>query len=163
MLGLALLSSFFLLTSCLKKESYPDTPQITFQGFTTVFDTGKIAKRGILTITFTDGNGDIGLNAGDTTYPYNRGGDYYYNYVIQYFEKQQGRFVYVPLDPPFSARIPYLTPGDPNKAIKGVIVDTLVMNPVPIFDTVKFRFFIYDRALHKSNVDSTPPIILRRS
>jgi hypothetical protein len=66
------------------------------------------------------------------------------------------------LDPSFNARIPYLTPDDPNKAIKGIIVDTLTLNPAPLFDTIKFKFYIYDRALNKSNVDSTPPIILRR-
>ncbi len=161
-LALGLFPGIFSVSSCMKKESYPDTPQIAFEGFYLAFDTGKVAKRGILTISFKDGNGDIGLRAADTLPPYNRNGDYYYNYVIRYYEKQMGRFVLVPLDPPFSARIPYLTPEDPGRAIKGIIVDTLLLNPQPVFDTVKFIFFIYDRALNKSNVDSTPPIILRR-
>ena len=162
LLALALLPALFLASSCMKKENYPDTPQIAFEGFTLAFDTGKIAQRGFLTISFKDGNGDIGLVAGDTNFPYNRGGDYYYNYVIQYYEKQMGKFVLVPLDPPYSARIPLLNPNDPGRAIKGIIVDTLVMNPQPVFDTVKFLFYIYDRALNKSNIDSTPLIILRR-
>jgi hypothetical protein len=159
---LALIPALFLVTSCMKKESFPNTPQIAFEGFTEVFDTGKVAQRGYLTISFKDGDGDIGLNPRDTNAPYNRDGDYYYNYVIRYYEKQMGKFVYVPLDPPYSARIPVLNPDDPGRAIKGIIVDTLVLNPQPVFDTVKFVFFIYDRALNKSNIDSTPPIILRR-
>jgi len=146
----------------MKKEVYPDIPEIAFQGFTTQFDTGMYARRGFLTISFKDGNGDIGLRPDQTGPPFDTGSIYYYNYIIDYYEKQHGTFVKILLDPPYNARIPYLTPNDPNKAIKGIIVDTLMLNPAPLFDTVKFKFFIYDRALHKSNVDSTPPIILRR-
>jgi len=155
-------TGILLLASCMKQETYSDIPEITFQEFSLVFDNGTVAKNGILTIAFTDGNGDLGLRAGDTLPPFQKSGDYYYNFVIDYYEKQQGRFVKIALNPPFSARIPYLTPEYPNKAIHGIIVDTLQMNPTPVYDTVKFVFFVYDRALNKSNIDSTPPIILRR-
>jgi hypothetical protein len=154
--------SMLVLTSCMKKEVYPDIPEIAFQSFTLEFDSGMYAKRGYLTISFKDGNGDIGLRPEQNQPPFDTGGPYYYNYIIDYYELQHGTFVKVELDPPFNARIPYLTPDDPNKAIKGIIVDTLVLNPQPVYDTIKFKFFIYDRALHKSNIDSTPPIILRR-
>ena len=155
-------ASMILFSSCMKKESYPDVPQIAFERFVTVFDTGKIATQGYLTISFKDGNGDIGLHPKETQPPFDTGSIYYYNYVIDYYEKQNGNFVKVALAVPFSVRIPYLTPNNATKAIKGIIVDTLTMDPHPAHDTIKFKFFIYDRALHKSNVDSTPPIILRR-
>jgi hypothetical protein len=151
-----------IFSSCMKKEVFPETPQIAFQSFVPVFDTGKYATRGFLTISFKDGDGDIGLKEDETQPPFDTGSIYYYNYVIDYYEKQNGSFVRVDFLIPFSTRIPYLTPEDPNKAIKGIIVDTLMLNPKPAHDTIKFKFFIYDRALHKSNVDSTPPIILRR-
>jgi hypothetical protein len=150
------------LAGCAKQEKYPDIPEIAFEGFTTVFDTGQYAVEGILVISFRDGNGDIGLYANDTFPPYNRNGNYYYNYIINYFEKQNGVFREIVLDPPFNARIPYLTPANPNKAIKGIIADTLGLNPHPSFDTIKFEAYIYDRALNKSNVISTPEIILRK-
>jgi hypothetical protein len=155
-------SGLLFFTSCMKKETYPDIPQIEFAGWQSVFDTGQFPKRGILAITFKDGNGDIGLNPADTFPPFNKQGDYYYNYVFIYYEKQMGTYVKIDLDPPFSARIPILTPDNPNKAIKGIIVDTLALNPHPLFDTIRFDLFIYDRALHKSNVVTTPDIILRR-
>ncbi len=155
-------SGLLFFTSCMKKEIYPDIPQIEFAGWQSVFDTGQFPKRGILAITFKDGNGDIGLNPADTFPPFNKQGDYYYNYVFIYYEKQMGTYVKIDLDPPFSARIPILTPDNPNKAIKGIIVDTLALNPHPLFDTIRFDLFIYDRALHKSNVVTTPDIILRR-
>ncbi|MEI7663969.1 MAG: hypothetical protein WCK34_17315 [Bacteroidota bacterium] len=151
-----------LFPSCRKKEVLPDIPEIAFQSFVTVFDTGKVATKGYLTISFKDGNGDIGLKPEETQPPFDSGSIYYYNYVIDYYEKQNGKFVKLNFTVPFSARIPYLTPDDPSKAIKGIIVDTLGLNPKPAHDTIKFKFFIYDRALHKSNTDSTPPIILRR-
>jgi hypothetical protein len=148
--------------SCMKEEKFSDIPQIAFENFTLEFDTGNYATRGYLTISFKDGDGDIGLRTDQKEPPYNPGSPYYYNYIIDYYEQQNGVFVKVDLDPSFNARIPYLTPSDLNKAIKGFIVDTLGLSPVPVHDTIKFKFFIYDRALHKSNVDSTPPIIVRK-
>jgi len=160
--SVAMIAGLLLLSSCMKKEVYPDVPVIAFQNFTSVFDTGKVAVKGYLTISFKDGNGDIGLQPEETQSPYDTGSIYYYNFIIDYYELIHGSFVKLQTTVPFSARIPYLTPDDPNKAIKGIIVDTLTLNPKPVHDTIKLKFFIYDRALHKSNVDSTPPIILRR-
>lgn len=150
------------ITGCLKKENFPDVPAIQLVGFTEVFDTGQYAVRGIITISFQDGNGDIGLNAGDTLPPYNKEGKYYYNFVVKYLEKRNGAFDTVVLDPPFSARIPVLTPNDPNKAIKGLITDTVVLNPKPVYDTIRFVLMIYDRALNPSNTVATPDILLKK-
>jgi hypothetical protein len=151
------------LTGCMKKESFSDIPQIGFISFINVFDSGQYAIKGILAISYQDGNGDIGLNgSSDTLDPYQKNGPYYYNLVITYFEKQNG--VFKENDPiiPFSARMPLFTPNDPNQPINGTILDTLTLNPHPVYDTVKFEVFIYDRALNKSNVVSTPEIILKR-
>jgi len=161
-IGILIAFGLVVTTSCMKQEDYPDIPEIEFANWVSVFDTGQYAKTGALTILFQDGNGDIGLNPGDTFPPYNKEGQYYYNYVITYFEKRQGIFVKVDLYPPFSARIPVLTPDYPDKAIKGIIADTLELNPKPLYDTIRFDLFIYDRALNKSNVVTTPEIILRR-
>jgi hypothetical protein len=160
--GLFVISILSGLSGCVKQENYPDVPQIEFQGFNSVFDTGKYMVSGILTISFTDGDGDIGLSPRDTFPPYNSSGPYYYNYVITYFEKQQGVFKQIDLTPPFSARIPVLNWEFPGKPIKGIIADTIDLNPHPLFDTIKFEAFIYDRSLNKSNVISTPEIILKR-
>jgi len=157
---LAVLSAFF--NGCMKKQSFPDTPAISYESFEVLVDTANVVRTGILTISYQDGNGDIGLSAADTFAPYQKGGQYYYNYVITLFEKQNGVFNKVDLAIPFSLRIPVLTPNDPNKAIKGFIVDTMGLYPPPIHDTIKFEAFIYDRALNKSNVITTPEIILRR-
>ncbi len=158
----ATLVGMFLISSCVKQEEFSDIPEISPRTFITVFDTGQLAVKGILSFDFQDGDGDIGLNPGDTFAPYNRSGNYYYNLVIRYFEKRDSVYVEVVLDPPFSARIPVLNPDYPGKAIKGFMSDTLAMDPAPDFDTVRFEFFIIDRALNMSNVLITPDIVLRK-
>ncbi len=163
-----------LLLSCQKKEQFPFIPEIHYSRFLVEMDTAThVAQRGILEFTFKDGDGDIGLRSTDIYPPFNPGSKYYYNLIIKYFEKQHGKFVEVPLlawNPDsarydtmtFDARIPRLTPNLENKAISGTIQDTLfINNPLSKFDTIKYTFFIYDRALHKSNVDSTPEIVRR--
>ena len=153
---------FAMLSSCMKKESFSNIPEIAFAGYYNLFDTTKIAKRGVLTISFQDGDGDIGLNPWDDYPPFDTSSVYYYNYYIDYYEKRNGSFVKVELNIPLRYRIPDLTPDDPNKAIKGIIVDTIPLNPAPVYDTIQFSLFIYDRALNKSNVIFTPEIVVRR-
>jgi hypothetical protein len=162
--AVALFSLCFLIlsfSSCMKKESFSDVPEISPKGFELFYDTGHYPKTGIISFYYQDGDGDIGLSEGDTFPPFDTASPYYYNLVITYYEKQNGTFVPVDLSPPFSARIPVLTPNDPGKPIKGFIDETLILYPPPN-DTIKFELFIYDRALHKSNTISTPPIVLRR-
>lgn len=153
----------FWLISCMKKESYSDIPEIGYYDYFSMFtDTSGVAKKGVLTISFQDGDGDIGLNSWDNYPPFDSASVYHYNYYIDYYEKRNGVFVKVDLTVPLRYRIPYLTPDDPNKAIKGIIVDTIPLNPFPVYDTIQFSMYIYDRALHKSNVVFTPEIIVRR-
>lgn len=158
--------------SCRKFEEYPDIPAITYSNFLVLInqETG-ITERGVLVFTYTDGDGDLGLASGDTMAPFNRDSEYYYNLIIKYYEKQFGEFVEVPLlswnndssyydTLTFNSRFPVLTPESGNQAIKGVFEDTLfIYNPISEFDTIKFKAFIYDRALNKSNEIETPPII----
>lgn len=123
-------------------------------------------------ISFTDGDGDIGL-PDDTMPPYNPHGKFYYNYIISYMEKKGGQWKYYLLFNPetsqydtvnFNSRIPWLTPEAGNKAIKGEIeLHMTILRPVEAnYDTVRFDAFIYDRALHKSNVIRTPETVIKR-
>ncbi len=149
-------------TGCLKQESFSDVPEIGFQGFYGIYDTGHYPQKGVLVISFQDGNGDIGLNDSYNYPPFDSGSPYYYNFIINYYEKQNGQFVIVEPFFPLNARIPVLNPLYPGKPIKGTIADTLFLNPVPQHDTIRLEAYIYDRALNKSNVITTPELILRR-
>jgi hypothetical protein len=151
-----------MASGCMKKQSFPDTPVISLTGMVLYSDTAGFVRSGVLTISYQDGNGDIGLGVGDTFPPYEKSGPYYYNFVIAHLAKINGVYDTVIDSIPFSARIPVLTPDYPNKAISGFITDTMILYPPPVHDTIRFAAFIYDRALHKSNVVITPEIVLRR-
>ena len=61
----AVLLMAVLMSACLKTEEFPKEPHIDFKSYTRSTDYDK------LTISFTDGDGDIGLDQGDTLAPYN--------------------------------------------------------------------------------------------
>ena len=68
------------LLSCLKPISYPNEPIIEYVGFESLSDSGK------LTFSFTDGDGDLGLDQNIITPPHDPGSYYYYNLYINYYE-----------------------------------------------------------------------------
>jgi hypothetical protein len=151
--------------SCRKLEEYPLEPQIGFHDFALLIDqqTGTIEK-GILMISYQDGDGDIGLTSADTLFPFERGGDFHYNLIVTYFEQQFGIFEEVPLAETFNTRIPPLLPKGQQKAIKGIIEYELVVNnPFSDFDTIQYKVKLIDRALNISNEVTTPPIVRRHS
>jgi hypothetical protein len=160
-----------IANSCKKLDEFPDEPEIDYIGFERIYNpTDSIFDRGVLKISYTDGDGDLGLEKSDTLPPYNIDGDYYFNLVITYFEIQEGVAVEVPLtfyNPNTqqfdtitqSARFPVLTPSSINKSISGTIFDTLfIYNPNSDYDSLMFEAFIYDRALNKSNTIITDTI-----
>jgi hypothetical protein len=159
------LSIILLLTlSCRKQEIYPVIPEIAFEDFVLLYNPGTgIIERGVLKISFKDGDGDIGLKPHETEPPYD------YNLFLKYFEIQFGDTNHIVIIDPisgdtanFNARIPVLTPEGSVKAIKGTIEDTIfIYNPMSSFDTIMFEVYLVDRALNQSNVIQTP-LIKRR-
>jgi len=158
--------------SCKRMEEFPPEPVISYLDFVRIFnETDSIYDRGILKFEFTDGDGDLGLAKGDTFPPFNPGSKYYYNLIIDYFEVRNG--VETPVALTFynseteqfdtvylSARIPLLTPKGSNKALSGEINDTIfIYNYYSDYDTLFIKFKIVDRALHESNLESTPYIV----
>ena len=155
-----------VVDSCKKAETYPIIPEIKFESYLRLFNpTLDVYDRGVLKISFTDGDGDIGLRQDQTAPPYD------FNFFIDYFEIQNGDTVQVfptIIDPGtgeidtlnFNQRIPYLTPLGSIKSIEGDIEDTLqAYNFNSTFDTIMFKAYIVDRMLHESNTISTPLIV----
>jgi hypothetical protein len=149
-----------LLASCKKVEQLPAVPHIDFTSFT-IFDTldilGNISKGGRLKFKFEDGDGDMGLNAPgadavDST-----------NLFLTLYRKKAGNMVVsTGLDPllPYAAyRIPYMERLGQNKILKGTITVAFIYQSYTPSDTIKYDFFIKDRALNVSNVVSTTEII----
>jgi hypothetical protein len=105
----------------------------------------------------------MGLDDWDTLPPYDRTSKYYYNFFITYFEKQHGEFVEVTSSVTFNSRIPVLKSSSSNGALKGEIeIELFINNPFSVYDTIRFDAYIADRALHESNIISTPEIILKK-
>jgi hypothetical protein len=141
------------VSACQKKEEYPIIPQIEYEGMIKLFNSNlNLYDRGVLRISFKDGDGDIGLRDGEILPPYD------YNFFVKYYELHNGEEVRVVIADTneFNARIPILTPAGSIKAIKGEIEDTLfIYNFQSQFDTIKFDAYLVDRELHKSNTITT--------
>ncbi|MCT4581491.1 MAG: hypothetical protein N4A35_08755 [Flavobacteriales bacterium] len=162
-----IISQLIVLSSCLKVETYPDEPVIEYKSFEVFQDSA------IVTVSFTDGDGDIGLSTGDTLGDYAPGSFFHYNAYLEYYEYMNGEWVKGTADPAgnnfptadtivFTNRLPNITPIGQNKALKGDIKLTLepnYFNPISNHnDSIKYKVYIIDRALNISNTIETEVI-----
>ena len=135
----------FLFSSCFLPEELPPEPKIEFEGFILIKDTlepklGNPAHLIWLKISFTDGDGDIGLAEGDTLpQPY---------YDNNLFINNIGY------------RIPDITPKGQNKTLKGEIDVEIWIIPASLYDTIVYEIYLVDRALNLSNIVTSPAIVL---
>ncbi|MCF8331087.1 MAG: hypothetical protein K9H84_01400 [Bacteroidales bacterium] len=154
---IAILSGLMFLSSCTDDKDYPIEPKIKFEDFRKV----NQDSTGIITLSYTDGDGDIGLAKSDTLYPYDS--TYFYNFFLYIFERKNGQYDSVQTSIPYHGRIPLLENVQEGESIEGEIEMELDIFSMDVFipgDTVVFDIFIVDRALHHSNTVRTPPIIL---
>jgi len=150
------------MSSCFKKETYPNEPIITYDSFSISNNKARLA------FNFTDGDGDIGLSDSDTLSPYDINSEFHYNLLINYFEKDDalGWVNGKNLDGTptvFKYRIkPIITKGE-AKGIKGKIdvdMGTVFFNPLSSQnDTIRYEFLLIDKALNKSNSIQSEVII----
>lgn len=150
------------LTGCIKDVEYPLKPEIEFGGFSTMRDVSGKDSVGLITISYTDGDGNIGLFEWDTVEPkkYN-----YYLKFMQYINKELVEFKPPDTTLTFNARIPILTPAGKNKNIKGDITMTLALyfaRQALQSDTIAFEIYIKDRTLLESNVIETPLFVIKK-
>jgi hypothetical protein len=148
---------------CKEKEEYSDVPSIKYESLN-ILSVTKDTTSIQLKISFTDGDGDIGRESGDKTT------DFY----IKYFEKQNGKYNQVTIYNADSNRydtinynsiIPYLTPDGKNKNLKGDISIRMIVYNYALKqkdDTIAFKFYITDRANHKSNEIMSPDLIIHK-
>lgn len=151
-----------LLSSCNREDPFPKEPSIAFVSFEKTATTTGIDNGGNLTFSFQDGDGNIGLDATDLESPFDTSSVYYYNFFCTYYEKQNGEFVEIELPLSLNARIPRLSEEE-EESIEGTITLPLAINnPLSSFDTIRFDFYIVDRALNHSNIVTTPEIIVNK-
>ncbi len=137
--------------SCKKKDKFPPEPEISYKSFEKFG-----ADSAHLIISFTDGDGDIGLTQSDTTEPY------LFNFFTRYYYKVKGVFVEKILPIPLNFRVPILNSSKKSKSLEGEILITF-LKPYyfpTIKDTIQYEIFIKDRALNESNRVRTDEIIV---
>lgn len=180
LIGLLVLA--LAVCSCQKPVEYPIEPKIAYEGFTYLMNPDStFSGEGIISFSYTDGDGDLGLDDSDTLPPFGFRDAHYYNMVIDYLKCENGVFVRTPLLSPhvpttpddtlvlydtvtFNARFHRLRDNDDPKAISGTMdYKLIVQNPLSPNDTIKFEIRILDRALHESNVIQTDPIFTNPS
>ena len=154
-----------LFPTCREKEEYPPIPQLEFVNFISYRTQDDIDSLGILFISYTDGDGDLGVLPGDTRT---------INFFVSYWVMDNGVLeVGTRYNPTtgeidtinFNARIPMLAPEYYTSWIKGQIEDTI--NPLSdptsqkALDTIMFEAWVIDRAGNQSNVVQTPLIVVK--
>jgi hypothetical protein len=147
-----------LLFSCkIDAPMFPSEPTLKLEKVEQ-FQRKGIDSSVVITLNYTDGDGDIGLNPTDTFPPFNFGSPFFYNLIVKVFEVKNG--VELPIVIPlttdtisFNDRITNLTPTGKNKSISGNIVINLNAIPYPgiLPDTMIYKIIIIDRKLNVSN------------
>ena len=145
---------------CLPEPQFPDVPAIGFVSMEPQNGGGRE-----LVISFTDGDGDVGLSQADTLPPFCSSCIHHQNLKLEYEEWRNGAWVHIPLlaeagQVPFYYRVPRVTPTGQNPALQGTIavdMPTWFLNSP--HDSVRFRIELWDRSLHVSNSIYTPILL----
>ncbi len=146
---------------------FPKEPAISFKELRP----NRTGDTLVLTITFRDGDGDLGISTDDTLESF--------NYYAEPFKKVDGEFrraelpQYIPgVISTFNGRFPVLKRDGQPGPIEGDLDYTITLLDPPDFtnenyilpyDTVRFQVFINDRQKNRSNVvTSSEVVVLKR-
>ena len=140
--GIGLL--IFQISSCINPPQYDVVPHIELISVSPL-SLHQQTDSLIIKFSFTDGDGDLGLQTSETGHD-----------VCLYDTRLANNFCY-------EYRIPYIEPRGTVKAISGnvsIVVPSITCLPGKINDTLQYNIEITDRAEHVSNIITTPKIFL---
>jgi hypothetical protein len=155
------LSYVFLFNSCVKQDEYPIVPQIDF---TQVIINDTLDKLGnkvfVNNIYFKvlDGDGNFGLKSDDTIIDYYGDSIYLYNFFATLYYINNGQVIEYEPTMDLNTRIPYSEPISVTKFYKSIVIFKTNAPPFITYP-IKYSFYVLDRNLNKSNIQSTPWII----
>jgi hypothetical protein len=168
----------FFAVSCVGEPNYSFTPEVGFNSIRIITTSssdilGNFSKRDsvIISIDFKDGDGDLGFSEEDYKALVKKTGDSVKTIDVGIFVSKNGRFVRSNPAEKIGGNLKgfRFKPGSKPGAIEGVIdystnFSYTNFNKIPGLtgksDTVKFTVQIMDRALNKSNITESTPVIL---
>lgn len=172
---------FFLLPfwGCIAEPEFPLVPEIEFKSIENLYGQ-QIPDSVVFSITFKDGDGDLGLAQDDTTGAYARLGQdkkpnkFYHNIFVNTFRKRAGesnyQLVLLQDGSNESGRYPVLNLSGRPRPLEGTLtrsVEVFVLDPAvspeAIFrpgDSIYYEIEIADRALNVSNKVRTKAVML---
>ena len=152
------------LASCIEKPTYPSKPVIAYKDFIRYGIDPSNPDSVDLVVSFTDNEGDIGLEQADTFGMFKYG-----NIWLEYYYDSANTGIWAAFDSSiqntvpfdtfrFGYRIPPVLPeGDPAEPMKGLIY--VKQSPfIRVHDRIKYVVYMYDKALQRSDTVHTPPI-----
>ena len=156
---IAVIIGLTFIVSCHEITQYSEIPAITYKSHIArdSFDIlGNSTKFVELTFSIIDGDGDFGLADDDTLPPFDT--IYNFNFFPTLFAKNDTGFLEVSIAYP-NFRIPFVQVEN-HKAYKAdIIIEMEYITSFLETDTIKYDFYVVDKALNESNVVTTPEII----
>lgn len=156
---------FLSFISCDEIETYSEIPKIEYvdNEVSYEYEDGVVVRKKVeLEFSILDGDGDVGLTETDTGAPYkdslasNFFSEIYVRKNNKWISGKELNFVAT------SYRMPYM--GEDYSAIlkANVFIDFSYASKLFPYDSIKYTFYILDRALNKSNTDSTSVIVFTK-
>lgn len=161
--GFIVLALMCLLVSCYESPNFDLKPNIEFKSLRKEIRldafSGSKKDSVIISISYQDGDGDLGLNETEKATAVLKND---YNYLIKIFRKKKGVFTEVIQDVPYSGYFPRLKSDGKIGPIEGSI-DYSIDFPqpfTPVKDSLKFQVTIKDRVGNISNTVESSVIVL---
>ncbi len=148
-----------LVFSCIDRPEFPSEPYIELKDFYILTDQQTGKDQAVIVLSFTDGEGDIGLSENDTVYPFQREGDYYNNFIMNILKKEGTDTLRLE----YNLRIPPINPDEYEQPLSGEIyveIQVDILRAVLPDNKFQFEVFIYDKALNRSNMLTSPVYLL---
>jgi len=163
--SLALACILLLMASCEKPKKYSNIPEIKFLDITVTkgFDALDNPRHFInVHFSFTDGDGNLGLDDYDTLGDFSPGEKHYNNIILTFYEKVNGIIQEKTDIGNLKFRFKNISKQQTtNKLLKGEMkVDMDIDAKKTYADTCFLEFYIKDRTVNQSNIERTTEIYL---
>lgn len=152
---IGIIVSLLFVVGC--KNTYPEYDEVpSVEYLYAQVTTDSSDKKLAFTFMLYDGDGNVGLDNNDTAAPYIDSFQQNFHATAHYIANSDS--TQLPYN--LSYRIPRLRAEGQNKFIKAkVSIEMTFAKSVFTYDSVFFTYYVYDRDLQKSNIDTSSVIL----